>query len=316
MNRLERLSSIIIHLQSKRMVTARELAQRYDVCIRTIYRDIRSLEAAGIPIASESGSGYFLVEGYHLPPVTFTSDEAGALLLAGKLAGTFADANTKKDFDSALYKIKAVLNNQDKRFISELEDKLYVFGTEQNAPIESNFIKDIQLAIYTKSIIEIQYHSPSQEQTTVRKIEPVSLGYYAFHWHLIAYCHLRNSYRDFRVDRIEKLALLDQRFEKTHPPIETIIREMFELKNPCKAAIRLKKDINYDVFKKKYKLGILEEKDLGDKVEITLLIDSLPLLGEWLFHFGKDVEVLYPAELEKILKQYAKEIAQQYLDIE
>jgi predicted DNA-binding transcriptional regulator YafY len=316
MNKLDRLSAILVHLQSKKTVTAKELSQRFDICIRTVYRDIRSLEAAGIPIGSEPGIGYFLVEGYHLPPVKFTTEEAGALLLAGKLTGAFADAKTKKSFDSALYKIKAVLNNEDKVFVSEIENKVGVYETEKNPPIESNFIKDIQMALYTQSVIEIQYYSPSEKQTTLRTIEPVSLGFYENNWHLVAYCRMRNAYRDFRVDRIEKLSIVDQSFQKAHPPIEIIIRKMYESKNLCKVAIRLKKDSNYEILKKKCELGFLTEKDLGYRVEITLLADSLPILGRWLFNYGSDVEILYPIELKTIIKQHAKEIAQQYLHMD
>ena len=197
MNRLDRLSSILIHLQSKKVVKAKELAQRFDISIRTVYRDIRSLEAAGIPIGSENGVGYYLAEGYHMPPVVFTSEEAGALLLAGKLAGNFTDSRIKKNFESALYKIKAVLGNEDKEFISGLEEKITIYDTvSENIAAQDNFIKDIQSALFTENIIEIQYCSPNN-RTTARKIEPHSLGFYENHWYLIAFCHLRNAYRFF-----------------------------------------------------------------------------------------------------------------------
>ncbi|HCJ56766.1 MAG TPA: DNA-binding transcriptional regulator [Clostridiaceae bacterium] len=314
MNRLDRLSAILVHLQSKKTVTAQELAQRFDICTRTVYRDIRSLEAAGIPIGSEPGIGYFLVEGYHLPPVKFTIEEAGALLIAGKLTSAFADAETKKSFETALYKIKAVLNSKEKMFVSEIENKMGVYDTGEHTPIQGSFIEKIQIALFEKNIIEIQYFAPSEKQTTLRKIEPVSLGFYGNHWHLIAFCHMRNAYRDFRVDRIKKLFVVDQHFQKMHPPIEMIIRQMYESKSLCKVAIRLKKGNNYEIVKKKCALGFLEEKDLGDTIEIVLMADSLPILGKLLFLCGKDVEVLYPSKLKTIILQYAAEIAQQYLN--
>lgn len=313
MNRLDRLSAILVHLQSKKIVTAQELAQRFDICIRTVYRDIRSLETAGIPIGSEPGIGYFLVEGYHLPPVTFTCEEAGALLLAGKLTGAFTDTETQESFESALYKIKAVLNNEEKVFVSEIENKIGVYNTGIHTPIEGSFIKEIQRALFEKNVIAIQYLTPSEKQTTSRKIEPVSLGFYENHWHLIAFCHMRNAYRDFRVDRIKELFIVDQSFQKTHPPIEMIIRKMYESKSLCKVAIRLEKGNYYEIIKKKCTLGLVEEKDLGDRMEVTLMADSLPILGELLLRYGKDVDVLYPSKLETIIKQCATEMVQQYL---
>ena len=83
--RLSRLTAIITQLQSKRIVTAKHLAERHNVSIRTIYRDIRALEKSGIPIITEEGKGYSIMEGYHLPPVLFTEDEANALITVEQL---------------------------------------------------------------------------------------------------------------------------------------------------------------------------------------------------------------------------------------
>jgi predicted DNA-binding transcriptional regulator YafY len=295
------------------MVTAKELAERFHVSIRTIYRDIRSLETAGIPVGSEPGEGYFLVEGYHLPPMAFTSDETSALLLAGKFTRAFADVHTQESFESAFHKIRAVLNSQEKSFTSEIENKIGVFGINQNTPLESNTIKGIQTALFSKKIIKIRYQSPTTNQTTQRNIEPVLLGFFEDQWHLIAFCHLRNEYRDFRVDRIEALSPTDQDFQKSHPTIEAIFHKMYEAKELLKVAVRLKKDDNFEVLKKKCALGFWEEEELGSRVEIKLWVDSLPIFGKWLLSYGTDVEVLYPTELKAILAEYAKEIARQYL---
>lgn len=317
MNRLDRLSAILIQLQSKKIVTAKEIAQRFDICIRTVYRDIRTLEAAGIPISSEAGIGYYLVEGYHLPPVTLTSEEASALLLAGKLADAYTDSKTKNNVDSALYKIKAVLKNEDKEFLSEIEKKIRVFTSENgNEPIENSTIKNIQMAMYTGNIIEIQYYSPNGSQTTPRRIEPVSLVFFENHWYLIAYCHLRNAYRNFRIDRIEKLSITNQSFQQVHLPIEEIIKKMYESKNLSNVTVSLRKDSNYEIIKNKCALGFVAEKDLGDRVEVMLLTDSLSVLGKWLLYYGHDVKILYPAEMKIIMREYASEIARQYLDTE
>lgn len=80
MNRINRVTSILIQLQSKKIIPAKEIAQRFNISLRTVYRDIRTLEEAGIPIGSEAGKGYFLVEGFLLPPVMFTAAEVGALI--------------------------------------------------------------------------------------------------------------------------------------------------------------------------------------------------------------------------------------------
>ena len=110
MNRLDRLTSILIQLQTKRVVKAEEIARRFEISLRTVYRDVKSLMEAGVPIGSEAGKGYFIVDGFHLPPVMLTQDEASAMLLAGKLVDKMADKSVRLAFDSSLYKIKSVLN--------------------------------------------------------------------------------------------------------------------------------------------------------------------------------------------------------------
>jgi predicted DNA-binding transcriptional regulator YafY len=120
MNRIDRVSAILIQLQTKRVVTAGEIARRFGISIRTVYRDIRTLEGAGIPIGSEAWLGYYLVEGYRLPPLMFTTDEVGALITAGKFVDRFADPALKAYYDSALYKIRAVLKSRDWDHAEEL----------------------------------------------------------------------------------------------------------------------------------------------------------------------------------------------------
>jgi len=97
-NRFDRISAILILLQTKKWITAGEIAQRYGVSVRTVYRDIRTLEEAGIPLGAEAGRGYFIVDGFHLPPVMFTPDEAGSLLMAGKLMEKMADQSIGRGF--------------------------------------------------------------------------------------------------------------------------------------------------------------------------------------------------------------------------
>lgn len=121
MNRIDRITAILIHLQSKRIVTAGEIARRFSISIRTVYRDIRTLEAAGIPIGSDAGLGYYLVEGHRLPPLKFSLKEVAALITAGKLVDRFDEPSLKADFDSALFKIKAVLSESEKDYAEELQ---------------------------------------------------------------------------------------------------------------------------------------------------------------------------------------------------
>jgi len=96
MNRIDRVSAILIHLQTKKIVKAQEIADRFSISLRTVYRDIKALEESGVPVGGEAGVGYQLMEGYRLPPVMFTKEEAIAFLTAEKMVEILTDASSKK----------------------------------------------------------------------------------------------------------------------------------------------------------------------------------------------------------------------------
>lgn len=124
MNRINRVTSILIQLQSKKIIPAKEIAQRFNISLRTVYRDIRTLEEAGIPIGSEAGKGYFLVEGFLLPPVMFTAAEVGALITAGKFLNCHGDESFIKDFDSARVE-------EEKKISNLLKKEIHLMGYEE-----------------------------------------------------------------------------------------------------------------------------------------------------------------------------------------
>ncbi len=114
MKRIERMNAILLLLQSKKIITAQEIANKHGISLRTVYRDIRSLEESGVPIGAEAGIGYFLNESYTLPPVMFTTEEAFALVTAAPFIKSMTTNQTLKSFDEALLKIKAIMPNDQK----------------------------------------------------------------------------------------------------------------------------------------------------------------------------------------------------------
>ena len=130
--RLARLTAILTHLQSKRLITASELAKKHGVSIRTIYRDIRALKRSGVPIITEEGKGYTLIEGYHLPPVSFTESEANALITAEQLISRNRDASLIEQYRQAMTKIKAVLRHKEKDKAALLSERLVFRNNEGN----------------------------------------------------------------------------------------------------------------------------------------------------------------------------------------
>jgi predicted DNA-binding transcriptional regulator YafY len=152
--RFDRIMAIFIHLQSRRTVRAQDLADRFEVSLRTIYRDIKSLEQAGIPIYSEAGTGYELMEGYKLPPVMFSQEEALSFIAAEKLMDRFIDEGLKQNFLSATYKIKSVLRMSEKGFAFYFGESDYYSKTTTSNSVKKRPIiqwKHCLMLLHSKS---------------------------------------------------------------------------------------------------------------------------------------------------------------------
>lgn len=127
MNRINRLTAIIIYLQGRQRVTVDELAERNEISTRTVYRDLRVLQEAGVPIGSEQGEGYFIVKGYHLPPVMFDQDEAAELLAGERLMQKWSETKLSKSYLPALDKIRSVLHSREKEYLNTLDQHIKAF---------------------------------------------------------------------------------------------------------------------------------------------------------------------------------------------
>ena len=211
-SRLSRLTAILTQLQSKRLITAAEIAEKFKVSIRTIYRDIRTLEEAGVPICTEEGKGYSIMEGYRLPPIAFTESEANALITAGQLVLKNRDSSFVKEYFEAIQKIKSVLRYTAKDKAEFLAHRT-VFRQNIENSRTSSYLSPLQLALTNFNLIKIEYHSPEGNKKTSRTIEPFAIYSTQENWLLIAWCRLRSSFRAFRLDRIKKLEILEKQFE-------------------------------------------------------------------------------------------------------
>ncbi|MEW7280284.1 WYL domain-containing protein [Aquimarina sp. 2201CG1-2-11] len=212
MSQLSRLISILTLLKSKRLLTATELATKYNVSIRTIYRDIRKLEEAGVPVYSIEGRGYSLVDNYTVAPVQFTEKEANALITAAHIINQSKDISFVNDFNEVLTKIKSVFKTSVQEKSELLSDKIHVFNWEYEE-CTSNILSEIQLAITNFNYIEIAYQKVDDTVASYRKIEPYAMYGTNNKWILIAFCHLRSDIRAFRIDRIQQFVVLGEQFE-------------------------------------------------------------------------------------------------------
>lgn len=316
MNRIDRLQAILIQLQSKRTITAQEIADRFEVSLRTIYRDIRALEEGGVPIGAEAGIGYYLSEGYHLPPVMFTREEASALLMAGKIFEKHTDKNLQTHFRDALYKVKAVLDMDQKEELEDLEDKISIdpFGWQFRDHTANSKVSEIQSVLPQKKLIKIVYHASYSGDSSSRIVEPIGLCYYSDHWHLIAYCQLRNDYRDFRTDRIEKLEVVPGKFSKTdHLSLKNYLAKLQQSTEMQIIKIRFPKEFSKFIDEAKYHFGWVDQEEIRDHIEMKFATMSLELIARWLLMSGKNFTVVSPPGLTDRIKELIIELKENHL---
>lgn len=204
------------------MVKAKELAEKHQVSIRTIYRDIRSLEKSGIPIVTEEGRGYRLVDGFRLPPVMFTQEEANALVTAEQIILKNKDHSLVENYEKALLKIKSVLKHSQKEKTELLESRLQIRSNSQEEK-SSDLLIQLQAALTNFQVVEIEYTS-LEGKTTLRKIEPFAIFSTGGNWLMIAFCLLRNEFRSFRLDQIQLMKSTDTHFE----PHKMTLEQYFE----------------------------------------------------------------------------------------
>ena len=213
MNRIDRLFGIATLLQSKKYVPAEKIAEKFKISIRTVYRDVKALCEQGIPVSFEQHKGYFIVQGYFLPPVSFTSEEASAILLMEGLVNSFADKSIKTHYSNLLNKVKAVMRSSQKEKLELLNSKIKL-QLPACTINDFEYLSSLQESITSKTMVVLDYKN-NKEEVSKRQVEPIGLIFYAFSWHLIAWCHIRNDYRDFKVSRILKVTSLGTPFKKT-----------------------------------------------------------------------------------------------------
>ncbi|MDQ1097615.1 MULTISPECIES: helix-turn-helix transcriptional regulator [Chryseobacterium] len=221
--RLPRLTAILNHLQSNKVITAGSLSKKFNVSIRTIYRDIRSLEESGVPVITEEGKGFSLMDGYRIPPVMFTEKEALSLITLEQIVLKMYDESLKKEFISSVEKIKAVLRLYSKEKSEIISQRLYIGKNFENI-IKSSCLVDLEGALVNRLCVRIFYKA-LDETMSERIVEPFSFYHNPEeNWLMAAFCRLRSDFRIFRIDRIESFTVLDEVF----PPHKISMKQFVE----------------------------------------------------------------------------------------
>ena len=297
--KINRLLEIVTILLNRETVTAKELADRFGVSSRTIYRDIDALSSAGVPVYTNKGNsgGISLLEDYTLNKTMLSKSESEGLLLALKTMG----ATSYPEADAIIDKLGAIFKNNQAHDWIEVD-----FAGWSSKVNEQNKFSIIRDAIINNQVIRFDYVNANGSKSS-RSAEPVKLIFNAYTWYLIAYCLLRDSHRMFRLSRIKNVQVTDQHFTR---------REIQEYENQANTLplIELKlrcgeKILNrlYDTFDDEY---ISKNDDGSYNLTVTLPEDEW--VYSYILSFGGNAEVIEPKHIREIIKTRAKEISEKY----
>jgi predicted DNA-binding transcriptional regulator YafY len=315
MNRTDRLVAMVMHLQGRRVVRAAELATRFEVSLRTVYRDVAALGEAGVPIAGEAGVGYSLVKGYHLPPVMLTADEATALFVGAEMVKQFTDASLSGPMNAVIDKLRAVLPRDRQEHVERLSRQTVIVGRTGTAapdPAAHPWLLPVQRGVAQRRVLRMCYRTGSRGDETTRDVEPLGVVFYGGAWYLVAWCRLRRDFRHFRIDRILRLELLEETFAVR--PDFSLARHLdreTEGRETLPAHVWLAKRAQQRARSESY-ATLVEERPRDGGAEFSLYTFSLEWLARWLLSFGTEAEALAPPRLRELVRTEAEKVARRH----
>lgn len=310
MNRIDRVSAILIQLQSKKVVKAQEIADRFSISLRTVYRDIKALEESGVPLSGEAGVGYSIMEGYRLPPVMFTREEAIAFLTAEKMVEKLTDASSVQQFQSAMFKIRSVLRYAEKDLLDDMSAYIEVVENPY-LPAESKplHLQTILKSIAARQVLDIGYFANHSQQYSNRDVEPVGIYLQGSYWYMIAYCRLRKDYRSFRTDRISYINITGDHFDRQHPSLRSFLDKMNKEQEMFTIIIQVDKPVLRYFGDQKYYNGFVSQKEVSDKMEMIFVTASLMGFAKFYLLFGEYADIISPTELKEIVRKNIEAIS-------
>ncbi|MBZ0310332.1 MAG: YafY family transcriptional regulator [Anaerolineae bacterium] len=294
MNRTDRLLAIILELQARGQQRAEDLATTFEVSKRTIYRDILALMESGIPIVSIPGQGYSLIEGFFLPPVNFTLDEATLLLLGGNLVAKKFDVQYRNAAQSAGRKIMAVLPEALQLEVQTLQESIFFVEV---GTVQETLLAKLRSAIIAHQSVQFTYYARATEEHSVRTVNPYGLTHFDKAWYLVAHCHLRNDIRRFRLDRISQLTILDKRFTR---PAHFQLHQPRDDDRPLTVRVLFSPEVQRWVLEAPSFFQV-NTQERPEGLLVTLQVREERELVSWLLQWGRHVKVLEPESLKKLL---------------
>ena len=292
-----RLFRILYYVLEKGKVTANELSEKFEVSVRTIYRDIDVISSAGIPIYATQGKGggIEIADDCVLKKSLLSEKEQEQILVALKgLEGI-----NKQYENELLTKLSAFFKIKNTNWI-EVDFTNWQRGNEYD-----ELFNDIKSAIINKNIIRFTYFS-SNEKETSREVKPIRLLFKGWDWYVYTFCLLRNEFRYFKLSRIRDLKILDENFEDSYEDV-VLIKKM-EYKDTVHVKLKFDRKVAFRVYDE---MGDIKEDEEGNLyAEIELPNDYN--LYNYIFSFGESVEVLEPIEIRNNIRDMINKMSRIY----
>ncbi|CAN7274003.1 YafY family protein [Paenibacillus sp. LjRoot153] len=315
MNKTDRLLAIVLELQRKKVVRAEDLAALFEISVRTIYRDVQALSEAGVPIIGATGTGYSLMEGYFLPPVSFTVEEAVTLLIGTDFIEQRFDSDYRIKAQAARGKIEAILPESVRNETSRVRKAMRLLPSDN--PItpskETEYLENIRRAILDERKISFRYIKKlvdtEENRHSFRTVAPYGLVLVQGSWMLVAHCDLRQDIRHFRLSRITALIDLEDRFEL---PAHFNLREYTPQDDRhLRVSLRFNQDMADKVKESNYTyMEDMEEQQ--DGLYVVLRVRHLDESLQWVLSWGADVMVLEPESFRNRIRQEAEKMLKRY----
>jgi predicted DNA-binding transcriptional regulator YafY len=278
-------------------LTVDEIAKKFGVSRRTIFRDFNALQEINVPVTWDKYAGYGMMKGYKIPPLMFSEKELATIIVGLNFVKTQIDNGLTEDAEGVELKIKNVLPVELKDFMNSLSSKTIVDPFQKYSGIkrEGGDWYVLASAISQQLRVEFVYESSKGESKT-RKVDPYIIVYFEDHWNMIGRSHLRGDVRNFRLDRMKEVRILNEKYElKSKIDIEGLIFRSNEFEQKMIVVLndavvnRFKANLPAKIFK--------ETRKKSKKLKVEFFFDNLDFINQWLLQFGDELRVEAPQEL-------------------
>ncbi|MDS1003036.1 YafY family protein [Clostridium sporogenes] len=305
--KINRLLAIVVILLNREKISASELAEKFEVSVRTIYRDIDAINLAGIPIVSQAGNngGFYIIDNYKINHQLLTLEDMISIIEALKNMNRFLE---DKNIEVAIEKVKNIVPKEKKEVFDLHFDQMFVdtlpWGFKK-CDEENLKYKIIHNAVESKNCIAFDYRN-SKSEYNWRKVEPLTLVFKGFYWYLFSFCKLRNDYRFFKLSRMENLTVLDERINENRISYKEYININKTKEVPTKVVLKFSKKVRYRVD------DCFDKNDIKIQEDGSIIVDTYFLEDYWVYSmilsYGEYVEVLEPNHIREIIKNKYKKI--------